>query len=176
MFVYAIRGGAYAKVGVSDDIEKRLASFNGGAVPFEVRVICLGETDTTSAVQIEADILEMLPGRLRGEWLDGAISDADIAQAFSPWPWSGPLLFLPTPQQIAEVNRATAMRRQLEASRAVAAAFEAGFARPPAKTPPILNWHKTATEMVARGDMSGLRRIKKAFKAKRLAAQNRVSR
>jgi hypothetical protein len=169
MFVYAMRGGGYAKIGVSDDIEKRLSSFNRGALPFEMTIICLGEADTETALVIEARILGAMPGRLRGEWLDGSVSNAEIVSAFEAWEWTTPILVSPTLEQIAKANRCTAMQRQLEASRAIARTMEA-------KAPAGVDWRRIATELANRGDRAGVTMVRKAFKAKRLAAQRKVSR
>lgn len=167
MFVYAMRGGGYAKIGVSDDIERRLASFNSGALPFEMTIVCLAETDTVTALEMEADILSAMPSRLRGEWVDGSVADAEIIAAFDAWPSN--FLIGPTAEQVAQANRASIMRRQLDASRAVAKALEN-------KMPAGVDWHKLATELTERGDVGALRKVKKAFKAKRLAAQHRSGR
>lgn len=168
MFVYAMRGGGYAKVGVSDDIEKRLTSFNRGALPFALTIICLGETGTRQALEIEAAVLDVMPGRLAGEWFDGATPDTEIVTAFQQWKWTRPLLVHPTADEVAAVNRASHMQRQLEASRAIARSMET-------KVPAGVDWHRIATELSIRGDKRSVMKVKKAYKAKRLAEQRRVA-
>lgn len=168
MFVYAMRGGGYAKIGVSDDIEKRLSSFNRGALPFEMSIICLAEINTIKALEIEADILSKMPV-VRGEWIEGTISDADLIAAFQGWPWTGPILLSPSLDEVAKANRTSAMNRQLEASRAVAKATEN-------KMPANVDWLRIATELSERGEIGALRKLKKTFQSKRLAAQHRASR
>lgn len=167
MFVYAMRGGGYIKIGVSDDIERRLLSFNSGALPFEMSLICLGEADTVSALEMEAGLLRAMP-RLRGEWVAGSVTDVEVVSAFEAWRWDS-LLVTPTAAQVAMANRFTKMQRQLEASRAVAQAMES-------KMPKGVDWHRIATELTNSGDKAAVMKVKKAFKSKRLAAQHRASR
>jgi hypothetical protein len=167
MFVYAVRGGGYIKIGVSDDMKGRLAKFNGGILPFTVRVVCLGETDTARAIEAENHLLDILPGRCCGEWFDGSITDDEIASAFKVGSWDKPVLIKPTPEQLAEAYRNSALRRQLGASRRVAELLESREAR-------VIDWRKIATELSTSGDVRPLRKIKKAFKKKRLIAQNRA--
>lgn len=174
MFVYAMRGGGYVKIGVSDDIQKRLKTFNGGALPFTMSVICLAQATTEDAIKIEYDMLSWLPGRMNGEWIDGAIDDGEIIAAFKAvCRWTGPVLEHPTNEQIASQNMQTRLQKILAASRAVTEAMEAsktanlGF-------PQGADWHKIATEAQNSGEVTQLRKIKRAFKAKRLAAQNKA--
>lgn len=167
MFVYAMRGGGYAKIGVSDDIEKRLASFNSGTLPFEMSIVCLAEADTMTALEIEADVLGTMP-RLRGEWVAGAVSDNEIVSAFDPWRSRASIIVQPTLAQVVQANRTSARQRQLEASRSVARAIENEAQRG-------ADWHRIATELTARGEIGALRKVKKAFKSKMLAAKHRAA-
>lgn len=84
VFLYVLKGGGYLKVGISRDLTRRVASMNGGAVPFEVSLVGSALVHQDVALRAEMDVLSRLGRRARGEWVfEDDITVGDIVRTFA---------------------------------------------------------------------------------------------
>lgn len=83
VFLYVLRGGGYLKVGLSTDLTRRVASMNGGTVPFPVELVGHALVHRDVALRAEMEVLSRLGRRAQGEWVfDEGATIADIVATF----------------------------------------------------------------------------------------------